>query len=158
MRIATRVFLCAFFLFEGADVQAQYWTVGPKLGYTLGDNGGFTWGFEASYIPAQHRAESDSSFIMSIWGLTADLTFWKDHTTFHLGVEKNLDIFGLDVGPTLFFHNGSIQGGLSLIPYGGALIYGYYELAWPFFQEPFRTWGGYLKIPLVNFLRNGSWA
>ncbi|HET6401978.1 MAG TPA: hypothetical protein VFH95_11335 [Candidatus Kapabacteria bacterium] len=115
-----------------------FWSVGPKLGYTLGDNGGFTWGLEASYFPQQ---------IGPLWGFTCDLTFWKEHSTLHLGIEGE-EGPGIDVGPTLFYSKGTFNFGLSAIPWFGAFIYAYYEFAWPFFQTPFQSYGGYLKIPI----------
>src|ERR1035437_5451517 len=114
-----------------------FWSVGPKLGYTLGDNGGFTWGFEASYFP-------NPIFDLSshpLWGFTADLTFWKNYTSFHLGIEGIAQVIGLDAGPTFFYSNKSFQAGVSTIPFAGIDFIGYYELAWPFFQTPFQTWG-----------------
>jgi hypothetical protein len=156
MKSLACLIVCVTILSCGVRAKAQYWTIGPKLGYTLGDNGGFTWGFEATYLPAQPRSKSDSSFIASIWGITADLTFWKDHSTLHFGIEKNFDILGVDVGPTGFFYNGHSYLGFSIIPYAGFLIYGYYEYAQPIFDKGFQSWGGYLKVPLVNFTPQGS--
>jgi len=129
-----------------------FYSVGPKLGYTYGEGGGFTWGFEASYFP-------NPIFDLSshpLWGFTADLTFWKNYTSFHIGIEGS-EMIGVDVGPTLFYSEKSLQAGVSLIPFAGILFIGYYEFAWPFFQTPFQTIGGYLKIPIgVNILPEGS--
>jgi len=130
-----------------ADAQKPFWSVGPKLGGTLGVNGGFTWGFEASYFPKP-------SF--PLWGFTADLTFWKSCISFHIGIEGN-EMIGVDAGPTFFYSDQSIQAGVSLIPFVGILLIAYYELAWPFFQTPFQTFGGYMKIPVgVKVLPKGS--
>jgi hypothetical protein len=130
------VLLC-FFAPAVASTQ-PWWSVGPKLGYTLGDNGGFTWGFEVTYFPQR---------IFPWWGYTLDFTSWKEHSSLHLGIEGNEGI-GLDIGPTLFYLNGVVNLGVSAIPFLGAFLFGYYEFAWPFFQAPFQTWGGYLKIPI----------
>jgi hypothetical protein len=81
------------------------------------------------------------------WGYTLDFTSWKEHSSLHLGIEGNEGI-GLDIGPTLFYLNGVVNLGVSAIPFLGAFLFGYYEFAWPFFQAPFQTWGGYLKIPI----------
>jgi hypothetical protein len=115
-----------------------FWSIGPKFGKTLGDNGGFTWGFEASYFPQQ---------VGPLWGFTCDLTFWKDHSSLHCGIEGEEGL-GVDVGPTLFYSKGTFNIGLSAIPWFGAFIYGYYEFAWPFGLTPFQSYGGYLKIPI----------
>jgi hypothetical protein len=132
-------FLILLCFFAPAVASAQpFWSVGPKLGYTLGDNGGFTGGFEVSYFPQQ---------VFPLWGFTCDLTFWKDHSSLHFGMEVN-EIIGLDVGPTLFYSNGTVHMGFSAIPFAGIFFFGYYEIACPFFQTPFQSWGGYLKIPI----------
>jgi hypothetical protein len=120
-------------------VSAQpFWSVGPKVGYTFGENGGTTGGFEVSYFPRQ-----DFPYV----GFTFDFTAWKDYVTLHFGIEGN-EIIGIDVGPTLFFSKGNVDLGLSAIPFGGIMLFGYYELAWPFFKTPFQSCGGYFKIPI----------
>ncbi len=89
-------------------------------------------------------------------GFTCDLTFWKDHSTLHFGIEDN-EIIGLDIGPTLFYSNGNINAGISVIPFAGIFLFGYYELAWPFFQTPYQSWGGYLKLPFGFQLYGGDY-
>ncbi|MFI5201578.1 MAG: hypothetical protein ACHQNE_04275 [Candidatus Kapaibacterium sp.] len=152
MRRAIYIIVVLCIISPEVAMSQPFWSIGPKLGYTLGDNGGFTWGFEASYFP-------NPIFDLSshpLWGFTADLTFWKKYTSFHLGIEGS-EMFGVDVGPTLFYSNKNLQAGVSVIPFAALLVVAYYELAWPFFQTPFQTWGGYLKIPIgLNPLPEGS--
>ena len=126
-------------LFVQNALSQPFWSTGPKIGYTFGQQGGLTGGWEFSYFPDQ----TPNGYFL---GYTVDLTAWKGHTTLHFGVEG----YFLDVGPTLFFSNNSLNFGMSAIAWIGIIIYPYYEFAWPFGQTPFNSVGGYIKIP-VNY-------
>jgi len=128
--------ICLLFV-QNASSQ-PFWSVGPKLGYTFGDNGGFTGGFEVSYFPTQTAPA---------YGYTCDLTFWHDYSSLHFGIEF-ANFLSIDVGPTLFFSNKTFEIGLSAIPWCGVICYVYYEFAWPIGHPLIQSLGGYLKLPI----------
>ena len=122
----------------------QYWTVGPKMGYTFGSQGGVTIGAEVSYFPHWEIGP----FLP--YGFTMDVNVWKEHVSVHVGAETWF-VLGVDVGPTLFFSKKSMNLGLSIIGWDGLFLYPYYELGIPFNGELFQGVGGYLKFPFGNY-------
>jgi hypothetical protein len=95
-------------------------------------------GIGSELLPEKGEMESPKVGSFTLTGFTADLVFWKKHTTFHVGIEKIVSVIGLDVGPTIFFQDGEVQAGLSLIPFAGIILMGYYEFAWPVLRVPFK--------------------
>ncbi|MDP4199944.1 MAG: hypothetical protein Q8922_08360 [Bacteroidota bacterium] len=123
-----------------AAAQNGIWSIGPKIGYTFGAEGGVTAGFEVSYFP-----NYDALPI----GYTCDITVLGDPSrlSLHLGAEAYL-IAGLDIGPTLFLDRGRFYPGVSIIPFVGVGLLPYYEFGVPFDHPPFESVGGYLKFPI----------
>jgi|GEM_PF-3580130 len=138
MRRAIYFFLLLCLIFPAVAKSQPWWSVGPKLGYILGDKGGFAWGFEVTYFP---------QYIAPAYGYTCDLTFWRDYSSLHFGIEF-ANVLSIDVGPTLFYTNKKLEIGLSGIPWFGVFCYAYYEFAWPIGQTLIQSYGGYLKIPI----------
>ena len=113
-----------------------FWSLGFKVGYTFGDDGGITGGVEASYM------------LSPLYGFTLDLTGWpKSHTSIHAGLEGWWWV-GLDVGPTVFLSDQYKGLGFSAIVWDGLFFYPYYELAIPFRGSPYHSVGGYIKFPV----------
>lgn len=98
---------------------------GIKLGYTYGENGGFTYGFELSVTSNVLPDEPTLCY-----GVVFDIDFNKHWTKIHFGAEGNLITLGLDIGPTLLIQNGTTTLGFSIIPYCGALLYLYYNYSY----------------------------
>ncbi len=124
-------------------VAQPVFTIGPKLGYTFGASGGFTFGGELSFFPNWNNP--NPSFNLDITSNNSGLT------TFHLGVQLLSIVYGIDVGPSILLDSGKIYGGISFIPFIGALFYYYYEFDIASGIGLIRSDGGYLKIPLFPF-------
>jgi|ERR1700733_5607999 len=137
-KISLMVVMICLLLTQKAASQ-PFWSVGPKIGYTFGENAGLTGGVEVSYLP-QNR----SSFT---YGYTLDINFWPKHVSVHLGFETWF-FLGVDVGPTFFFSKNGVNPGLSIIAWDGLILYPYYELGIPFNGELFQGVGAYLKFPI----------
>ncbi len=135
------VFFLLFLAITKKSVAQPYWTIGPKIGYTFGNGGGFTGGVEVSYFPYRN-------FLPGGFGYTFDLTAWPNHRSVHVGAEF-ASLLGIDVGPTVFLDSGRVSGGVSMIPWIGAVIYGYFELDIPFGHVAYQSVGGYLKYPFL---------
>ncbi len=119
-------------------------TFGPKLGYTFGKNGGFTWGIEFTYfLPIKNY---DYRF-----GITFDYTAWgPSNVSFHLGGEVLVDdAVGIDIGPTVAFIRNRTSIGVSGIVFGGIVAYPYYEyLILP--ENDYSSIGTYIKFPVIG--------
>src|SRR5687767_9650699 len=95
----TKYLLIVVVLLSAVRVSAQQsvFTIGPKIGYTFGDQGGITLGAEASYFPSVKDPANDKFR----YGFTFDVMFSDAYTTLHLGAEIIGLIVGIDLGPTL---------------------------------------------------------
>lgn len=144
MKTGIRILVCGIFLWVAAPTEAQpgqpWWSIGPKIGYTFGPDGGVTFGAEVSYFPTNDYNPFPYAF-------TFDINYWKDHFSIHSGIEAWFYI-GADVGPTLFFSKKGVHIGISFIVWDGVVLYPYYEWGIPFDGEIFHGAGGYLKIPI----------
>ncbi len=120
-------------------IDQPFWSIGPKIGYIFGEQGGLTGGFEVALFPNAHAS----------YALTFDVTGWSpSNTAVHVGVEAWL-YAGLDIGPTLFLSKQApAKLGMSVIVWDGLLLYPYYELSIPFDGNPYHSVGGYIKFPI----------
>lgn len=119
---------------------------GPKLGYTFGKDGGFTWGIEFTFFPQV------TSFDQTIrYGITLDYTAWgEDNVSFHLGAELiSNDVLGADIGPSLVIRKNRTSLGVSGILFTGFLVYPYFEVL-VFDGTSLQSIGGYIKVPVFN--------
>ncbi|HEY3876512.1 MAG TPA: hypothetical protein VGM92_13635 [Candidatus Kapabacteria bacterium] len=124
-----------------------FWSVGPKLGYTFGENGGVTIGAEASYFPVFSSAN------VPPYALTFDINSWKGHVSVHAGFEVWY-LIGADIGPTVFFTPNNVTPGISIILWDGVLLYPYFEFGIPFGGPGYHSVGGYLKFPIPTTAQN----
>jgi len=123
---------------------------GIKLGYTFGDNGGFTYGAEISYV-WMIRPEHSSGAGASI-GPVLDIDFLPRMSRIHLGIETAYAVGGLVAvgvcgGPTILFKDGDDYWGYSVIPFIGALMYPYFNYT-SVGELRSTEVGGYLKYHL----------
>lgn len=125
-----------------------FWSVGPKLGYTFGNDGGVTIGVEASYFPTWGGYP---------YGFTLDLNHGQGHVSIHAGIETWY-LIGIDIGPTLFFSPRNVNLGMSLIAWDGFFLYPYYEMGIPLSGEIYHGVGGYLKFPLGFESQTPAWG
>ncbi len=118
-----------------------YLNPGLKFGYTFGDQGGFTYGFEVSITTNFKNQE------IAVWsGVVVDVDFCKDWTRLHTGIEASAIGFGFDVGPSFLFRNDTVSYGVSLIPFLGIIVFPYYNFS--YFDNGFETHelGSYFKL------------
>lgn len=139
-----KLITCICFLFflamnnSSADEGPTFLNIGIKLGYTLGNNGGFTYGFEVSYT---------KFYTPCIVGTVFDIDFLEKMTKYHLGLEATSIITaGLCIGPTLIVEEGTKDIGLSIIPYGGILLYPYFNYTIRFSKPSLFEVGTYIKL------------
>ncbi len=125
MMLASTPTVCAY------DGQI-YLNPGFKLGYTFGNHGGFTYGFEVSVTTNFDNQQT------AVWsGLVVGVDFCKDWTRLHTGVEASAMGFGFDVGPSFLYRNDTVSYGTSFIPFIGFGLYPYYNLS--YFDNGFET-------------------
>ncbi|MBK9246614.1 MAG: hypothetical protein IPM69_00500 [Ignavibacteria bacterium] len=89
-----------------------YINPGFKLGYTFGNHGGFTYGFELSVTT---NIKENSSVVLG--GAVLGIDFCNDWTRFHIGIEASVIGVGCDVGPSFLFRNDTVSYGVSFIPF-----------------------------------------
>ncbi len=119
--------------FSGSTTFAQNTTTflspGVKLGYTFGDNGGFTYGFEVSFVWMDRSVHN----IGNSMGPVFDIDFWPGATRLHLGLElvkydnRSGIASGACFGPSIVFKESQPHFGVSFIPFFGALAYPYFN-------------------------------
>jgi hypothetical protein len=124
---------------------ADWFSIGPKLGYTFGAGGGFSYGVELTYFPTG----SNGSWEGPLNGFTFDVTHvGKGRTTFHFGVEW-MEGLGVDIGPTLLVDDRSgVSPGLGVTPFVTILLIPFYEFVWLPGQGSISTVGSYIKFPV----------
>lgn len=132
--------LIIFFLSTGIYAQV-FVNPGIKLGYAFGKEGGFVFGWEISV-----------TFLgdYMIWGIVADYDTIKDLNRFHLGIECSRAGIGLDVGPSFAWENEKSYAGFSIIPYGGLLVYPYYNYSYFWKRGSIHEIGSYFKLTFVK--------
>ena len=134
--------------FNASVASAQistYVNPGIKLGYAFGENGGFTFGYELSFVFIK-GGNDDSRF-----GIVIDYDWVKDTRRLHLGTEYMYRFFGIDVGPTVAWCSGSSKTGFSVIPFGGLMILPYYNFTYLDNETEYHEIGTYVKLALGNF-------
>lgn len=125
---------------------------GIKLGYTFGDDGGFTWGFE---LTALFRTGPDLGVVLA-HGPAFNLTFGP---VFHLraGWEIVSWGLGLEAGPELVRGKDGSRFGFGVTPWLGAFFVApYYTHTFVLDGEPVDEAGTYLKLPLCPGCSGGN--
>lgn len=112
---------------------------GIKFGYSFGKDGGFVFGWELSVT------FWDSYYI---WGFVFDYDTINNLDRLHIGVEFWRAGIGLDVGPSFAWEDGNNFAGFSIIPYGGAIIYPYYNYTYLWKRGSSHEIGSYLKLSI----------
>jgi len=79
-----------------SQVERIWFNPGVKLGYTFGENGGFTWGYELSITFQQEKVIS-SEKIPYFTGLVVDIDYCKDITKMHLPAFSSTPIIVLPI-------------------------------------------------------------
>lgn len=151
-----RVFLCllaAVLFATHSDVHAQIVDrvvgIGFKIGHTVGEEGGFTVGFEATYV-WRYREE----FVGIVLG--TDIAGAMTRVT--LGIEGGAGM-GLSIGPSLVLDNSTATFGITASPFLGYYFYPYYCFTYRFEASNLHELGAFLKFPIAtrNERREGPW-
>lgn len=128
-----------------------YLNPGFKLGYTFGEHGGFTYGFEVSMTT--HLSNNSEALLI---GVVIDADFCKDWARLHTGVEVSAAVVGCDVGPSFLFRHDTVSYGISFIPYAGFVLYPYFHFST--FDTGFTTHevGSYFKVSKMIYGETSS--
>lgn len=119
-----------------------YVSPGIKLGYQLGNEGGFVYGIEVSLV---------SRNMYSSIGGVLDLDFCKDKTMIHLGFQQSVLPIGFDIGPSLYFKVSKTYFGVTSNIFTGLVIIPFYSISFfPFERIKVQEFGSYLKFPIVK--------
>lgn len=147
--------IAAFFTVTAAQAQTKtVFSIGPKLGYTFGEQGGITVGFEASFFPSVKDPINDPFR----YGATFDATFWKQHVSLRLGAQiMGFAVVGLDVGPTLVWKDGESSLYLGTIFFAGAVFYPYIETIHRPGMDNLNSVGTYFKLPVAAWAGEDGW-
>jgi len=145
MKSESKFLILLLLLFPGnINAQDTFVSVGIKLGYLWGKGGGsFYPGVEISAVTWGDRSNKLYPF-----GFTLDYEYISHlkSSRIHLGFEKNVEIFGVDVGPTIVLGEEN-NFGISIIPYAGFILIPYGEFS---IFRGYTTYGtgAYIKVPI----------
>ena len=153
MRIRFFISLCLVFLFSlaltrsVAQVKHIWLSPGLKIGYTLGETGGFTIGTEISYV-----WEFNEERMVGMAGAVVGFDYCISSQRFklNLGIEGPSPLWGASIGPTAIWEKGQTRGAITFALYVGAWLYLYFANTFPFdgkdiLYEP----GLYIKAPIL---------
>lgn len=112
---------------------------GIKLGYTFGDQRGFTIGLECSITRMV-----GGSFT---YGGVAAVDFCRQLIRIHAGVQASKFI-GIEWGPTFIRDGSESHFGHSLTPFLGFVAYPYYTMTFRGYSPTLHEVGSYLKAPI----------
>lgn len=121
-----------------------YINPGVKIGYSFGDQGGFTYGLELSIT------SSFTSSFSPFWGGIVINTYQcKGRNSTHFGAQTSYFGFGMEVGPTYVNDNGRQYSGYTITTFGGFIIIPYYTYS-GFDNDSLTTHeiGTYVKMPI----------
>lgn len=131
--------LAALAVAGAAAADWKYLSVGAKLGYAFGKQGGFIWGGEASYTWFKDIDDPPR-------GIVFDLDGNGRMTRLHAGVEV-ASVAGVEAGPTVVFDEDGVRAGLTLTSFAWFIVvmpyYSHTFLPGPDIPEA----GAYLKYP-----------
>jgi len=118
---------------------STYINPGIKLGYTFGENGGFTAGVEISYTWVNENLS---------FGIVTSADVCKKLLKFHLGTEASTRGIGVCVGPSLTKNNDTTDYGLTFTTFFGLVVIPYYSYTFRFIKDDVHELGSFLKFPI----------
>jgi hypothetical protein len=127
---------------SGQTQNNYFFSPGIKLGYAFGENGGFAFGFEGSYIVTGNYGDDP------IYGVVLDYDWSGEIEKFHIGIEYIRHLAGVDLGPTIAWKDGNRYLGFSVIPFVGVLINPYYNYTFLNGEFDLQEVGAYVKVPI----------
>ena len=121
---------------------------GVKLGYTFGEEGGFTFGVELSVLV---RTGPSLSVVLA-HGPVLDLSWtWDGIFVLHAGYELASVVLGVEAGPSLVVGRGATRFGFGVTPWlGGIVVAPYYGHTFVVGGEAVDELGAYFKLPICT--------
>ncbi len=144
-----KIFLLSFFAISfhsSCESELIFVCPGLKIGYTFGNQGGFTLGYEVSIVIVSLTTDSR-------YGIVYDYDIFRDNAKYHIGLEYMYRVGGIDIGPTFFRSPSLNKTGFTVIPFGGMFVLPYYNFTYIDHQTMFHEVGTYGKI----FIGDLSW-
>ncbi|MFZ1979601.1 MAG: hypothetical protein WAV76_16730 [Bacteroidota bacterium] len=143
--------LIDLFILEECKAQ-PVWFISPgvKVGYVLGNNGGFIYGFELSTTVVGNRNK---------YGVFISTEYFHSTSIVHFGIEVFPEVFyGLSIGPSFVTTNQVTKIGVSTTLFGGLFILPYYRFTYVSDSLCMHEVGTFLKltIPMQNIPQSGS--
>jgi len=117
---------------------STYINPGLKLGYTFGENGGFTAGIEISYTWANTNLA---------WGVLSSADWCNGLLKIHLGLEAARGV-GISIGPSITKKIDTIDYGITVTPFAGFILYPFYSYTWRMTSPNIQEVGAFLKFPI----------
>jgi len=115
---------------------------GVKVGYAFGENGGFTYGFELSYV------RTGPTWLEKKYGVVLNVDWIKDLTKYHLGVEYiGGALLGGEFGPSILIQNGEIDYGVQATPFLLFFLIPYYSHTFVLNGIDINEIGSFVKLP-----------
>lgn len=144
MKILYLVIVCLIIMSKSAYSYNPTLFISPgiKLGYQLGETGGFIYGFELSLTALDHG--------YPIAGVVTNIDFFKGNTKLHFGAELSAGVIGIDIGPSYYFTESGNYFGFTLGLYSLVFVMPYYETSRFYNVNSSFTvnqFGTYLKMP-----------
>ena len=150
-----KIIICVILVFNSQFIIAQSNVIlspGVKLGYAFGENGGFTYGFEATIV-----FDHDNTIMNTHYGFVFSYEKVKNEERIHTGVQLNIGeicpLFEMEFGPTFILGENNSRIGLSFTPYFGAFIIPYLRITLFPEKSTEHEIGTFLKLHLA--LRSG---
>lgn len=101
-----------------------FFSPGVKLGYAFGEKEGFIWGIEGTIVFGRENRSNDTRY-----GIALSLESFKGKSRLHIGGQANfagdINLFGIEIGPTIILDEEVNDFGISFTPYYGAFLIPY---------------------------------
>lgn len=119
---------------------------GIKLGFTLGKKSELNLGYELSIVFFKRSDPKERKY-----GIVLDYDNIAEIDRLHIGFEFIYRAVGMDIGPTFGWQGGRTLYGFSAIPFGGIILYPFYNLTVFIKRTAIHELGTYIKIPIGNY-------
>lgn len=148
--IVIAIILSTFYSIQAQDF--VFFTGGLKFGYSFGENGGFTYGFEISTVAC--------TFDESVYGAALSYDITGELHKVHFGLEaalaplkRGFNFWGFEAGPTYAWNDSEDFFGLGVMSYFGTIIIPEYSFTYLENYGTLHEIGTYVKL---GFLLKGD--
>ncbi len=151
-RILPILFGVILILPEISHTQDLWSTINPgfKLGYSFGENKGFIYGAEVSFVI---RNKYDALY----GGLVLGVDRLSDLSKVHFGIEGGDGLFGVCIGPTLLLRNNEHDFGYTFTAYAGGLLIPFISTTGSSKFGSVNEVGSFVKIPIKIYGKYSPW-